>query len=559
MSKKNYISRREAIKLFGTAAAFGLPFLNSQIAFGQAAAPTRVLFVTLQHGWGLNARSWTGSQSVAINSARTTGNEFSWNLPPYLSAFNAIKDQMVVVDGLRGTMWGNAHDVSYYDLLTCAVPFGSDSFTLPNSSFSSLDNLISNAFNKNTMRLSTGFGNAVSITNGARQDWITDPRAALRQYFRIGLSNINSADSVISNSIPKSTVQIIIEQLKKDGDKFSNLLVGDEKIKAQAYLQSLIDLARTVDLPPMPAPMPAPAPTPTPAPAPAPAPSPMPAPSPTPAPTPSPMPAPSPIPAPAPSPMPAPSPIPAPAPSPTPPPTSSVPYPTTQQADAANAAYSSRIDFFLEMIRVGFAYDTHRCAVLGFGEGYDPGYTWNWINSQGQTQSGARTNGFGSDFHQAIPHYSAFGEERRRVYEGWVNWHAQKITEFVQRLQNTIDSDGRRMIENTIIVLTGEVGDGEHDTLNKNYIVIGGGGGGRIRRNRLIQTPKVTTVNDASVIRSRDMSNQIVAPLDATWKFGGYASRQHASDLYVTIARLAGLSMSSFGFDVYNYQPIRLD
>ena len=118
MASSSKINRRSFLKGLGAATGLAAAFMGSKVALGVTdQAPTRVLLVALQHGWGISL------------GHEFSGSEFDFQLPPQLAGFESIKDQMVSVDGARGTLWGNAHDVSYSDIFTASVPWdetGSD-------------------------------------------------------------------------------------------------------------------------------------------------------------------------------------------------------------------------------------------------------------------------------------------------------------------------------------------------------------------------------------------------------------------------------------------------
>lgn len=215
--------------------------------------------------------------------------------------------------------------------------------------------------------------------------------------------------------------------------------------------------------------------------------------------------------------------------------------------------FNEMIDSYIDMIRVAFTLDTHRVAVLGLGEGVT---NWNWTDTNNVTKTG---NTFGADFHHEVAHYgegaSNINANPRKAYEGWAKWYLSKIVNLVNTLSSINDIDGKPLIENTIIVLMGEVGNGNHDTYNMTYTLIGGGGG-VIRRNRWISTPKFDARNRNGFLwASRDINNNVVV-CGNNYSVG--ISQVSASDLWVSIARLCGLNISTFGFDVYNNTPVNL-
>lgn len=494
MSKKPFAhySRRDFIKDFGTAAGLAVPFLRSSVAMGQTTtAPTRLLVVPLQHGWGVEKRFGGFS-----------GNEFNtFTLPGPMDAFQAIRNQCVFVDGVRSTWWGNAHDVSYSDIMTCSMHFTGEYDSIPNNPTlggpfgvprgPSMDWLIGNTLGKNVLRLSAGyqsFGaafhpmswdnsqrNLAYFTN-AREAWnaIIDP---LRIQQQQGGGAPNAGENARN--------QGLLDVLGRDANRLLGRLSGAERQKMDSYLSSLAAL-RTRIL------------------------------------------------------------------------NSSAPQDLASIVlpgqPAVNPVFNATIDSYLEMIRVAFTLDTHRVAVLGLGN-HQPDWSWRDINNAPQNG-----NIFGNDFHQDVAHYvkggGVFSQNHHLSMNGWVRWYAGKISQLVNTLSAITDVDGRPMIENTLIVLCGEIGNGDHDRYDMTYVLIGGGGQGRIRRNRWISTPKFNARNRNGLLwATQDVSgNQVVA----TNNYSEGISVRHASDLWVAIGRLCGLNINSFGFSQYNTTPFVL-
>lgn len=480
----NY-TRREFIRDFGLAAGLAVPFLRSSVAMGQTStAPTRLLLVPLQHGWGYDR-----------DAGQFSGSEFTnFTIPSPLDIFQSVRNQCVFVDGVRSSYWGNAHDVSYSDILTCSVPFEAPNvgalggpFPLPRTS--SLDWQIGNALGKDVLRLSANWAswgaafNPTCFDNSLRNlpfhtsansaySAIIDP---LRQQQQSGPNN----GALVSRS------QSLLEVLGKDAQRLLSKLSGTERTKMEGYLTSLNALGNRivsgggpVDL-------------------------------------------------------------------------SNIVLP----GQPVNPNFNAMIDHYLEIIRVAFTLDTHRVAVLGLGEGVTD---WTWRDAANVQRTG---NTFGNDFHHDVAHYDkgpnyTIDQSSRNAMDGWTRWYGQKIVNLVTTLSNTTDVDGRMLIDNTMIVLFGEIGNGRHNRENMVYTILGGGGQGRIRRNRWISTPKFNARNrNGQLWGSQDVNgNQVINDNNYTENI----SIRHASDLWVAIARLAGYNINSFGFSQYNASPFVL-
>lgn len=177
---------------------------------------------------------------------------------------------------------------------------------------------------------------------------------------------------------------------------------------------------------------------------------------------------------------------------------------------------------YLEMIKVGFANNLTTSAVLGIGDlhGIDK-------------------------FHEDHAHGNT---------DIWWNTRrdfAQHITQFAQELSTIMDYDGNTLLDNTVIVLTGEVGDGGHNIINKGHIVIGGGGG-KIQSGRYL---KQNLVQGATNIQSL-MREDINGTLQKQIGFGNQHTQQAGSrtnaDLLREIGNIAGLNLSQFGLPSQN-------
>ena len=125
------IDRRRLLQNLGYGGAFFLPFLRSWEAQGQSASPKRVLFVFLQHGWG---REYGDNDVIPVSfdaSSLNQSGDLQWTdqfsfLPNReLAPLESIKSYVTLLDGVRNcSYWGNAHDVSYSEILTATTYHG---------------------------------------------------------------------------------------------------------------------------------------------------------------------------------------------------------------------------------------------------------------------------------------------------------------------------------------------------------------------------------------------------------------------------------------------------
>lgn len=475
----NRYSRRLFLKQLGTAAGVGIPFLTSKVAMGQTVtAPLRVLFVSIQHGWGVDKEVQGFS-----------GNATNFTIPNILRFLNPIRNQCVFVDGVRTIFWGNAHDVAYSDILTCAVPYEAPSdpalggpFMRPRNA--SIDWVIGNHHNKNVLRFSHNYASWGAAFNPLCWDSSIN-RLTFHTTARSAWNAVISPLQVPGNPNQDSNIdkRSLFEFLGNDVQRLLNR-PNIPRAKIERYLSSLNDVGNRIigNSPTIPI--------------------------------------------------------------------SSLPLPGQPPV---SQSFNDQMDHYLEMIRIAFAYDTHRVGVLGLGEGAN----WTWRHpTSGATQ---QNNTLGNDFHQDVAHYDknpgyTSHPVHQAAYDGWVQWYGNKIVNFVNSLNSVRDVDGNTLLDNTLIVLLGEVGNGRHHQGDMTYVLIGGGN--RLNRGRWISTPKIEPRNRQGVFwGSVNSNNQNV---ESSINYGPPVSRHHAADLMVSIARLAGVPLNSFGFSVYNYQPIQL-
>jgi hypothetical protein len=179
------------------------------------------------------------------------------------------------------------------------------------------------------------------------------------------------------------------------------------------------------------------------------------------------------------------------------------------------------LEHYLDMIKVAFANNQTTSAVLGIGD----------IHSISQ-------------FHHEHAHSNTSVWWRTRTE------FASSIAKFANSLAAITDVDGRSLLDNTLIVLSGEVGDGTHDLLYKGHILIGGGS--RIQTGRMVKPGLIEGATNIGNLMREDAKGvakpQIQFGNKRTMKI---ANRTNA-DLLRDIGNIAGLSLSEFGLPTQN-------
>lgn len=446
------ISRRGLIKGLGSIGILSSLQAEALLANTTTTPPVRVLFVPLQHGWGISGGS---NQSMS-------GSETEFTFPSGLAPFNHIKEKCVVIDGLLTLgLWGNNHDLSYADILTAGVPMGLEGSSydahMPLSASPSLDYLLQQHSGKATFRFSAGYRSwgvqhhPLSFDNNSSVlPFYTSARDAYKSLFKTPRgpkagrpNNAANADAELVNNI--------FNFIKNPAQRDIANLNSDEKGKLRRYLSAVEDAQSkakpiasyggTEVL-------------------------------------------------------------------------SSMPHPKQTGMDDLKS--------YLDMIKVGFANNLTTSAVLGIGDLHEID-KFHHDHAHGITPTWWKTR---TEF-------------------------AQLIADFAKELDAIVDFDGNSVLDNTIIVLTGEVGDGGHDVINKGHILIGGGGG-QLATGRYL---KQTLVEGASNIRALERED-INGRLQQQLTFGNANTQKAGSrtnaDLLREIGNIAGLKLNQFGLASQN-------
>jgi hypothetical protein len=88
--------------------------------------------------------------------------------------------------------------------------------------------------------------------------------------------------------------------------------------------------------------------------------------------------------------------------------------------------------------------------------------------------------------HHEMSHWNVPGESEHRLVQ-WTaicEWHMARAADLLLRLNATPDVDGSTLLDNCMVFISSEIGDGNSHNHYDLPVVVGGGGGGRIDTGR---------------------------------------------------------------------------
>lgn len=475
------VKRRNVFMGIGGGAILLAPLLRAIRAEAAGQPPLRVLFVRLDHGiGGLGGATPVSASNDAIQS-----------FARWLQPLNAVKQHVLLVNNLRGTYWGNAHDVSYSDTFTAHVPPNAPSFSTPRGI--SIDTLIARELASNPSDVATHL-RALRV-NVNKYNAATAPRLSYKEnggviaqndFFGSGQAAFNAV--VNGTSFPSMSAtpppvdldklrrKAVLDGIRDDANLLSGRLSGAEKAKLQYHLDSISETKLALGLGDAPS---------------------------------------------------------------TPPPTLAECSRPPTPGSFAN--YELQLDAALLAIKTGFLCNSFPIAMLNIGE-FNMMDNFTWDDHNGMSKTGWPSGDFGAqtgDFHQIVAHYTA--GERRAAYEATVAWYMQKFAAFIASLANIQEGSGT-VLDNTIIAIGGEIGDGQHLTTRKPWL-LAGRGGSKWRTGRVLDLPLLPVSSNRTLLNFENENIQY-GYNNNEWNRVGERSE---ADLWVAIANAMGVNISSFG------------
>jgi hypothetical protein len=173
--------------------------------------------------------------------------------------------------------------------------------------------------------------------------------------------------------------------------------------------------------------------------------------------------------------------------------------------------YRQRIKLHLDLIATSFACDARRVASI-------------MVSPGGHDSMGGPLSflGVSGDIHNSIAHTINENPGNHQKMANIKRWEVEQFAYLLKRLKSLKDSDGRTVLDNTVVLFTNEVMDGNHGHTKIPILVAGGGG--RISTGRV---------------------------LDAGGKSSNYC------ELVLGLARATGANISSFGSSTASWSQLK--
>jgi hypothetical protein len=143
------------------------------------------------------------------------------------------------------------------------------------------------------------------------------------------------------------------------------------------------------------------------------------------------------------------------------------------------AEYSEHVQLMFDMLTLAFQTDSTRVATL-------------LLAHDGSNRSFSDIGV--PEGHHDLSHHFNDAEKIRKVAEIDL-WYVKQLAQFLQKLENTKDSDGHSLLHNSMIVYGGGNADGNRHTHVNLPIVFAGAGGGSLRQGRYARFGGKPTTN----------------------------------------------------------------
>ena len=130
-------------------------------------------------------------------------------------------------------------------------------------------------------------------------------------------------------------------------------------------------------------------------------------------------------------------------------------------APTSGDSYGDNFDVFSDLIAAAFSCDITRVVSLSLGEMPTADFGWDH---------------FTDDIHKGIAHGVYDSEDKHQAMTDYLTLHAEQVARLVSTLEATPDTDGRSVMDNTLIVWGSELANGWHGYQHHCPMIIGGEG-----------------------------------------------------------------------------------
>ena len=133
--------------------------------------------------------------------------------------------------------------------------------------------------------------------------------------------------------------------------------------------------------------------------------------------------------------------------------------PDTPDAPLTTGQYGDTFDVFSELIAAAFSCDITRVVTLSLGEMPTEDFGWDHLTD---------------DIHKGIAHGIYDSADKHQAMTDYLTLHAEQISRLVSLLESTPDTDGRSVMDNTLIVWGSELANGWHGYQHYCPVILGG-------------------------------------------------------------------------------------
>ena len=174
------------------------------------------------------------------------------------------------------------------------------------------------------------------------------------------------------------------------------------------------------------------------------------------------------------------------------------------------ADHESYVRLMMDLIVMAFQSDATRVVTFMLDHGQSNRYfnfipevkgTWHAL-SHYQNASGMTEDDDGTTSWESV-------EQKRAMYAEVIRWHHKQLAYFLGRMKSIREPDGSTLLDNSMILMGGAIGDGNEHDASHLPILLAGGGAGTIRTGRFIEHEEQTDLGTIHLALMQRMGLQI--------------------------------------------------